>query len=262
VNLNTIQTTTANSVDTVEALTFDLFGTVVDWRGGLIRATSKLGRQWGINADWEKLAESWRKGLAPAIDKIRSGRTRYVNLDHLNRIILDDMLPAFGLGGLDEERREELNRGWQHLDPWPEVVDALKGLRRRYIVAPLTNGTVATVTRMARHGGLQWDCILSSEFAKCYKWNREVYVMAAQLLRLRPDQILMVAAHQGDLRAARKTGMKTAFVRRPLEYGPAGNPELDTDPKDFDLIVDDFNDLASKLGIDVQADTASRNQET
>jgi 2-haloacid dehalogenase len=231
----------------IAALTFDIFGTCVDWRGSLLRECAAFGREAGVAADWEGLADDWRRGYAPALDRVRAGELRYMNLDELNLVILDEILHRQGLEFLSADQRRRLNLGWRRLDPWPDVAAGLRRLKRRFVIAPLSNGTIATLTGIARHGDLPWDCVLSSELAACYKWDPAAYQMAARLLQLPPNRILMVAAHGGDLRAARKVGLRTAFVGRPLEYGPHPNPDLPPDPS-FDLIVDDFIELAERLG--------------
>lgn len=237
----------ADAPTDIAALTFDMFGTCVDWRGSLIRECAAFGRRDGIDGDWERLADDWRKGYAPALDRIRAGELRYMNLDELNLVILEDILRRQGLESLSADQRRRLNLGWRRLAPWPDTVAGLLRLKRRYVIAPLSNGTVATLIGIARYGGLPWDCVLSSELAACYKWDRAAYDMAARLLQLPPQRILMVAAHGGDLRAARRAGMRTAFVKRPREYGPHPNPDLPADPS-FDLVVDDFVELADRLG--------------
>lgn len=231
----------------VKALTFDVFGTVVDWRTSIIREGTKLGRSKGIKADWAKFADAWRSGYAPAMDRVRRGEIPWMNLDALHRMMLDRLLGEFNILGLSETEKDDLNRAWHRLRPWPDSVGGLKRLRKRFIVATLSNGNVSLLVNMARGAGLQWDCILSSELVKHYKPDKEVYQMAADLLGLHPGEVMMVASHKNDLQAARTVGFKTAFVLRPLEFGPAGTPDLTPDPS-FDVAARDFNDLADRLG--------------
>ena len=231
----------------VKALTFDVFGTVADWRSSIIREATQLGQSKGIKADWARFADAWRAGYGPAMDRVRRGELPWTNLDALHRMILDRLLTEFGITGLSEAEKDQLNRVWHRLTPWPDAVGGLTRLRRRFIVATLSNGNVALLTNMAKNAGLPWDCILSSELAKRYKPNKEVYQMAADLLGLRPEQVMMVAAHKGDLRAARAVGFQTAFVPRPLEFGPDRKPDVTPDPS-FDVVASDFNDLADQLG--------------
>lgn len=234
-------------ISDVRALTFDVFGTVVDWRGSLIREGEVLGAAKGLKVDWARFADAWRAGYAPTMDRVRRGELPWTKLDHLHRMILDTLLDDFTITGLSEAEKDHLNRVWHRLQPWPDAVEGLTRLRRRFILATLSNGNVALLVNMAKHVGLPWDCILSAELAHRYKRDPEVYRLAAELLDLRPEQILMVAAHQDDLQAARQVGFRTAFVRRPLEYGPEATPDLTTDPS-FDVVVDDFHALADRLG--------------
>lgn len=231
----------------IKALTFDLFGTVVDWRTSVIEEASRLGRKKGVNADWARFADAWRAGYKPIMNRVRRGELPWMNLDELHRLLLDPLLEEFAVPGVTEAEKVRLNRVWHRLGPWPESVAALARLRRLFVVAVLSNGNMALLTNLSKRAGLAWDCILSAELARHYKPDREVYLMAADLLGLRPEQVMMVAAHKEDLRGAQATGFRTAFVQRPLEYGPAGRPDLEPDPS-FDLVARDFNELAVKLG--------------
>ena len=234
-------------VSEIRALTFDVFGTVVDWRGSIIRQGEALSATKGFEVDWGRFADSWRAGYAPAMDRVRRGELPWCKLDDLHRMILDGLLEEFQLTGLTEAEKDHLNRVWHRLQPWPDAVAGLTRLRRRFVLATLSNGHVALLVNMAKHAQLSWDCILSAELARHYKPDPEVYRMAADLLDLHPGRILMVAAHQNDLRAARQEGFRTALVRRPLEYGPQSEPDPGPDP-DFDLVVDEFHMLADRLG--------------
>ena len=234
------------TLSAIQALTFDVFGTVVDWRGSIIREGRRLGREQGLRVDWPAFADAWRAGYAPAMDRVRRGELAWTTIDVLHRQILDQLVDAFGLGSLDEAGRDHLNRVWHRLRPWPDAVPGLRRLRRRFIVAPLSNGNVALLTNMAKHAALPWDCILGAEVARHYKPDKETYLTAAELLDLKPAEIMMVAAHQGDLGAAHGLGFKTAFVPRPKE-GPNGEKNLTPDPR-WDIVAADFNALASKLG--------------
>lgn len=231
----------------VKALTFDLFGTVVDWRTSVMEEASHFGGVKGIEADWASFADAWRAGYKPTMDRVRRGELPWMNLDALHRLILAPLLDEFAGPGVTEAEKEQLNRVWHRLRPWPDSVAALARLRRRFIVAVLSNGNMALLTHLSKRAGLAWDCILSAELARHYKPDREVYLMAADLLGLRPEQVMMVAAHKEDLRGAQAVGFRTAFVLRPLEYGPEGRPDLEPDPS-FDLVVRDFDELAEKLG--------------
>ena len=181
------------------------------------------------------------------MDRVRRGELPWANIDVLHRIILDRLLDEFEIPGLNEAEKDHLNRVWHRLMPWPDAINGLQRLRERFVVAALSNGNMALLTNMAKHAGLPWDCILSSELAKHYKPAPEVYQTAADLLGLSPNQVMMVAAHKHDLLGAQGVGFRTAFVFRPEEYGPRGHPDLEPHPS-FDLRASDFNDLASKLG--------------
>lgn len=231
----------------VPALVFDVFGTVVDWRSSVIREGEDLGRRKGMSVDWAKFADAWRAGYAPSMDRVRRGELPWTNLDALHRLVLDRLLAEFHVEGLTEAEKDRFNRVWHRLQPWPDAVAGLTRLKRRHVIATLSNGNVALLTNMAKHAGLPWDCILSSELARRYKPDLAVYQLAADLLGLRPAQVLMVAAHKGDLQAARKVGLKTAFVPRPREYGENRKPDAGTEPW-IDVAATDFLELAQKLG--------------
>lgn len=236
------------SLFAVKALTFDVFGTVVDWRGSLIGELTEFGQARGLQADWARFADAWRAGYRPSMDRVARGEFPWTNIDALHRIILDELLDEFIITGLSEDDKDHLNRAWHRLQPWPDSVPGLTRLRQRFILATLSNGNVALLTNMAKHAGLPWDCILSGELAKHYKPDPEVYQMAADLLGLRPAEVMMVAAHKNDLRAAQRVGLRAAFVPRPLEHGPGR--AVDTTPEsDFDVCATDFNDLAKQLGV-------------
>ncbi|MBI4229141.1 MAG: haloacid dehalogenase type II [Deltaproteobacteria bacterium] len=234
-------------LSSVKALAFDVFGTVVDWRTTIIRECTLLGKSKGIDLDWAEFADAWRGGYAPAMNKVRNGELPWMNIDAIHRMILDELVVDFDIEGLSEREKDELNRVWHRLKPWPDAVRGLRRLRRRFVLATLSNGNVSLLVNMAKNAGLPWDCILSSELAKHYKPDKEVYQTAAELLGLKPEQIMMVAAHKDDLYAARTVGFKTAFVLRPLEFGPEGTPDLTSDPS-FDVTAEDFINLADKLG--------------
>lgn len=231
----------------VKALVFDVFGTVVDWRGSIIAEGKALGRKKRLAVDWEVFADAWRAGYAPAMDRVRRGELPWMTIDVLHRMILSELLAKFRIEALSEEEKDHLNRVWHRLRPWPDSVTGLARLRKRCTVATLSNGNMALLVNMARHGGLPWDCVLSAELFHHYKPDREVYLGAARLLGVRPRELMMVAAHKSDLDAAAAAGLHTAFVQRPEEFGdPAKN---DVRPeKRFDLNVKDFGELASKLG--------------
>ncbi|MDA2939126.1 haloacid dehalogenase type II, partial [Acidobacteria bacterium AH-259-A15] len=230
----------------VRALTFDVFGTVVDWRSSVIREGQLLSESKGLNVDWAKFADSWRSGYGPAMDRVRKGEMPWTKIDGLHRLILDELVQEFEIKGLSPAEVADLNRVWHRLIPWPDSVPGLNRLRSRYILVTLSNGNISLLVNMAKNAGLPWDCVLSAELSGHYKPDKEVYETAAGLLDLPPENVMMVAAHKGDLRAARGVGFKTAFVPRPLERGPGR--DVDTTPDDsFDITASDFLDLAHQL---------------
>ena len=230
----------------VEAMTFDVFGTVVDWRTSIIREGQVLGLEKGFDLDWEAFADAWRRGYGPAMNRVRTGELPWLKIDQLQRLILDDLLVEFEFPRMSEDEIDDLNRVWHRLIPWPDTVLGLGRLKANFVLATLSNGNVSLLTNMAKNAGLPWDVVLSAELSGHYKPDPEVYIKAADLLGLPHERVMMVAAHRGDLRAAGALGFKTAFVPRPLEYGP--DREIDTTPDPaFDVNATDFLDLAAKL---------------
>lgn len=232
----------------VKALTFDVFGTVVDWYSSIVAEGEELGDTHGIDIDWAQFALKWRSGYGPAMDRVRRGELPWLNIDALHRLILDSLLEEFNIANLSETDKDHLNRVWHRLKPWPDAISGLKRLRKRYIIATLSNGNVALLINMAKSAGLLWDCILSAELTGHYKPDPEVYETAAALLGLSPNEVMMVAAHPGDLRASQAVGFQTALVPRPLEYGPNSIQEVNAHPSD--LVACDFNALADLLGVE------------
>lgn len=230
----------------VKALTFDVFGTVVDWRSTIIREGEALGREKRLDVDWAALADAWRRGYRPSMQRVRTGDLPWTNIDALHRMILDELLVRFNITGLNEAEIDHLNRIWHRLEPWPDAISGLTRLRERYTVATLSNGNMALLVNMAKNAGLPWDCILSAELARHYKPDWEAYQTAADLLGLQPHEVMMVAAHNGDLLAAQRVGFRTAFVLRATEHGPNQATDLEADPS-VDVVATDFNDLADKL---------------
>jgi 2-haloacid dehalogenase len=231
----------------VKACTFDVFGTVVDWRASIIREGQALGRAKHLSIDWAKFADAWRGMYQPAMDRVRKGEIGWVKLDDLHRESLVRLLKEFQIAGLSEAEIDALNRAWHRLDPWPDSVAGLTRLKRKYILATLSNGNVALMVNMAKRAGLPWDAILGAEVARHYKPQPEAYLITASLLGLRPEECLMVAAHNGDLAAASAQGLRTAFVARPTEHGPGQTRDVKAE-REWDVIATDFLDLASQLG--------------
>ncbi len=232
----------------VKALTFDVFGTVVDWRGSLIREGRALERRLGVHADWPAFADAWRAGYRPAMQEVRSGKLPWTNIDGLHRRILDRILAEFGIADLDEAERADFNRAWHRLRPWPDAVRGLKRLKKGYVITTLSNGNVSLLTNMAKNAGLPWDCVLSAELFQHYKPDPEAYRGAAAMLGFEPQQVMMVAAHKDDLRAAQAAGLRAAFIARPMEFGDPAKKDVRPE-KDFDVNAADFLDLAAKLGL-------------
>lgn len=232
----------------VKALTFDVFGTVVDWRSSVIKELSEFGKAKGVSADWDLFADKWRGGYAPSMDQVRKGELPWKSIDELHRMVLDRLLKEFDITVLNEEEKVHLNKAWHRLDPWGDSVEGLTRLKESYIIATLSNGNISLLTNMAKRSGLPWDVILSSELAKHYKNDKEVYLTALSLLDLQPEELMMCAAHQDDLLAAQALGLKTAYINRPLEFGP-DKPNDATDDMPFDIIASDISDLARQLGV-------------
>jgi 2-haloacid dehalogenase len=229
----------------VAALLFDVFGTVVDWRASIVREVRAFAAQHGIDLEAEAFADAWRGLYQPSMERVRSGAEPWLALDDLHLRSLHQLLAERGLDGLPEEAVLDLSLAWRRLDPWPESPAALRRLRERYVVAPVSNGNVALMVHLARHADLTWDAILGAEPARAYKPDPAVYLTAAALLRLPPERCLMVAAHNGDLCAAGALGFRTAFVHRPLEFGPERQGE--TPDGAYDFVAEDLADLADRL---------------
>ena len=233
----------------VKALVFDTFGTIVDWRSSVIAEGMTWGKAKGLQIDWGQFADRWRLGYRPAMDKVRKGQIPWTRLDDLHRMILEDLLKEYKIQGLTEEEKVSWSYVWRRLKPWPDSVEGLTRLKKKYIIAPLSNGNIALMANLAKFGGLTWDAILGAELAKHYKPDREVYISAAYYLDLKPEEVMMVAAHVGDLQAARSCGLRTGFIYRPDEFrnGTAGKPDK-AQPGDFDVVSVSAIDLAHQLG--------------
>ena len=230
----------------IRALVFDVFGTVVDWRGSIIRECRALGRSRKIPTDWDAFADAWRAGYQPAMARVRTGELPWMNIDQLHRMILDGLLVRFGIDGLTEAEIDHLNRAWHRLVPWPDARRGLALLKRRHVIATLSNGNIALLVNMAKHGRLPWDAVLSAELFRHYKPDAEAYLGAAAMLGFEPSEVMMVAAHKNDLRAAQACGLATAFVRRPREQGPGVKADIKPEAS-FDFNARDFVDLARKM---------------
>lgn len=235
-------------VGDVKALLFDTFGTVVDWRTGIAREVEGFLLRHGLPGDPLRFADAWRARYDPAMAVVRRGERPFVRLDVIHRENLDDVLRAHNLdpAAFDPAEIDALNHAWHRLDPWPDSVAGLTRLRRRYLVAPLSNGNIALLTNMAKRASLPWDCILGAEVVRAFKPQPIAYTGTAEILGLAPAQCMMVAAHNGDLEAAAAAGLRTAFIRRPTEHGPGQTSDLAaTGP--WDVSVDSITALADVL---------------
>jgi 2-haloacid dehalogenase len=232
----------------VKALVFDVFGTVVDWRTSLIDDFTAWGDRRGIRADWTALVDGWRAVYAASMDEVRKHPEHgYVILDVLHRRSLEKLVAQMAITDLTDADLDYLTTGWHRLHAWPDSVAGLTRLKTRYIISPLSNGNVALLTNMAKFAGLPWDLVMSAELFQHYKPDPEVYLGAAKLLGLRPEQVMMVAAHNYDLKAAHKLGLRTGFVARPAEYGPLQKYDFEaTGP--WDVVAKDFGGVADQMG--------------
>jgi 2-haloacid dehalogenase len=228
------------------ALAFDVFGTVVDWRSSIIGELEEFGRSHGVQQDWPAFADDWRAGYAPAMDRVRRGDLPWTRIDDLHRVILEELLDSAGITAADDDI-DHLNRSWHRLDPWPDTVAGLTRLKKQFLITTLSNGNVSLLTNMAKRAGLPWDCVISAELFRHYKPDPQAYLGCADLLDVAPDELMLVAAHPGDLRAARDAGLMTAYVARPLEHGPGRRPPR-VENGEFDFAAGDFVDLAEQLG--------------
>ena len=227
----------------MKVLAFDIFGTVVDWHGSIVKEVSALYPQVDANA----FALAWRAGYQPAMSRVRSGELGWTRIDELHRLILEDLLPRFGLQHLTESERVHLNRVWHRLDPWPDSVEGLTRLKRKFTICSLSNGNLGLLTNMAKRAGLPWDCVLSAEVFKAYKPDPATYLGVAHVFDVSPQEVMLCAAHHDDLAAARACGLGTAYIERPFEFGSA-------QPKDVspqvgnDLHATSISHLADLLG--------------
>lgn len=235
--------TTWPDAGSVDVLAFDIFGTVVDWHGSIVREMAQLHPQ----VDGDAFARAWRAGYKPAMARVMSGELGWTLIDDLHRLILEQILPQFGLGNLDEADRVHLNRVWHRLDPWPEAVAALHRLKTRYILCSLSNGNLGLLTRMAKRAGLPWDCVLSAEVFRAYKPDPATYLGVARVFDLPPQRVMLVAAHHDDLAGARACGLRTAYIERPLEFGAQAPKDVSARPEN-DLHNRDLAELADRLG--------------
>jgi 2-haloacid dehalogenase len=229
------------------AIVFDTFGSVVDWRSSLIADLTAYGKQRAIKADWPALVDAWRQAYAPSMNRVRTGELPWTKLDALHRASLDRLVAEHGIEGLTEDDLRHINFGWHRLLPWPDSVPGLTRLKRRFIIGPLSNGNVSLLTNMAKFAGLPWDMVFGSDLFHHFKPDPETYLGVAALLDLPPGRVMMAAAHNSDLAAARKLGLMTAFFARPTEYGPLQSRDYKAEG-DWDYVASDIEDLATQLG--------------
>lgn len=231
----------------VEAVLFDVFGTLVDWRAGVVGELRAAGRAHGVEADWEAVADAWRGRYQPAMEEVRSGRRPWTILDVLHRESLDAVLAEHGAGGVPAAARDALALAWRRLPPWPDAPEGVARLRRRLIAGTLSNGNTALLVRLSRHAGLTWDALLGAETARAYKPLPEAYLRNVALLGLEPPRVMLVAAHNDDLAAAAALGLRTGFVRRPREHGPGQTADVEPEG-DWDVVAGGIPGVARALG--------------
>ena len=234
----------------VQALVFDVFGTVVDWRGGVARESAPFLARYAPSANPAAFADAWRRRYAPAMEEVRSARRPFTRLDVLHLENLVATLPEFGIdpAAIPPSELEALNLAWRKLDPWPDSVPGLTRLKRRFIIAPLSNGNIRLMLDLAKRAALPWDAILGAEIAQAYKPSPNAYLRNAEALMLEPENVCLVAAHNSDLAAARSCGFRTAFIPRPTEHGPRQTTDLEPE-EGWDVVADDMDDLANRLGL-------------
>ncbi|MCY4149334.1 MAG: haloacid dehalogenase type II [Gammaproteobacteria bacterium] len=227
-----------------KVVAFDVFGTVVDWYGSICKEVAETFKE---EVDADKFALAWRAGYAPAMQRVMSGELGWTLIDDLHRMILDELLSRFRIGNLTEKQIDHLNKVWHRLDPWPDSVEGLTRLKSRFMICTLSNGNIALLANMAKHGKLPWDCILSAEVFRKYKPDPSTYLGVASTFQVKPEEVMLVASHHDDLSAARQCGLKTAFIERPMEFGPIqGN---DVSPRaGNDLHCQNISDLAKQMG--------------
>lgn len=229
----------------VEIIAFDVFGTLVDWRTSIAAELARIGERAGLSADWPAAADAWRSRYGPALAQVLRGQREYQPLDALHATMLDEVVAEYDLRALTEADRDELVLAWYRLNPWPDTIPGLTELRKRHITTPLSNGGFGLLTRLARSAGMPFDCILSAELARSYKPDPRVYLLPSEYFDVRPERVLMVACHPGDLQGAKRAGLLTGFVPRPLEWG--SERSAPPTPADADVVADDLVALAAML---------------
>lgn len=229
-------------ISQIKVLAFDIFGTVVDWHGSIVREVEALYP----HVDADAFALQWRSGYQPAMERVRSGDLAWTPIDELHRLILNELLPRFGLSHLDASQIEHLNRVWHRLQPWPDAIEGLQRLKRHYTITTLSNGNIGLLTNMAKRAGLPWDCILSAEVFRAFKPDPATYLGVASIFKLAPGEVMLVAAHQDDLDAAQACGLRTAYVERALEFGAGCVKDVSINARN-DMHAANFVDLAQQM---------------
>jgi len=233
----------------LKVLVFDTFGTVVDWRSVIIEEGAKLSKARGFTVDWAKFADEWRGAYGPSMNRVRNGELPWTKLDVLHRMSLDTLLTKYNITQLTEAEKGQLNKAWHRGRPWPDSVPGLTRLKKRFAIAPMSNGNISLLTDMAKHSAIPWDCILGAELVRHYKPDPETYMSPVEFFDLTPPEVMMVAAHPTDMQVPKRLGLRTAYVHRPLEYGAGGRETPMPEPGSFDFIVKSMQELASALGV-------------
>jgi len=236
------------SVVSIKVLGFDVFGTVVDWRSSVIAEGEQLGKAKSLAVDWPAFADAWRAVYRPSLDRVQKGELPWTKLDLLHQMSLEKILKQFKIDHLSEAEKDHFNRVWHRLKPWPDAIAGLQRLKTQFVITTLSNGNISLLTNMAKHAGLPWDCILSAENVRHYKPDREIYLLISDLFDIKPEQVMLVAAHENDLQSAKKHGLRTAFVHRPHEHGPKRASEIPP-PGKYDFVANDFLHLADLMGV-------------
>lgn len=233
----------------VKAVVFDTFGTISDWRGSITRMGETLAKKKGIEGvDWEAFARAWRAGYRPGLARVISGKRKWTAIDVIHRERLEEILPEFGLGDtFTEAEKDDINLFWHRLDPWPDSVPGLLRIKTKYLISPLSNGSLMLLTSMAKRAGLPWDFVLSSDMPMAYKRDPEVYRTAVRLLGIEPHELMLGAAHNDDLEAAKREGLCTGYINRPTEYGIDQVKDFEA-TGNWEIIADSVEDMADKLG--------------
>jgi 2-haloacid dehalogenase len=233
-------------ISSIKVVAFDVFGTVVDWRSSVIAEGEQLGKIKRLSIDWAVFADAWRATYRPSLDRVQSGELPWTKLDVLHRTALESILKQFEVVNLSEAEKDHLNRVWHRLKPWPDSVAGLQRLKVRFVITTLSNGNISLLTNLAKHAGLPWDCILSAENVRRYKPDPETYRLVPALFDFKPEEVILVAAHEYDLQSAQRHGLRTAYLHRPLERGPAQAATIPPAGK-YDFIATNLLDLADQL---------------